>query len=92
MFGNETHHGITAYRVDNDVNGNPRYVVHYLDIPYRDQHDGELFWDYQRSHIEHSKQALFGKRYRAKWFGGGIVFTSYNVSDTIKRALETPSD
>lgn len=83
-LGNET---VEYWRIDNDTNGNPRYVVHYLAIPFRDWNDGELFWDYQSAHIRHAANALGGTKYRAKWFGGGIVFQSFNVKHDISKAL-----
>lgn len=31
---------------------------------------------------------LFGfKKYTAKWFGGGVVFQSYNIEDTLEYVL-----
>ena len=71
--GNE----ITAFRIENDNNGNPRYVVHFSDL-------GVSLWDYDNIN------KLYGfKKYKAKWFGGGVVFQSYNIEETIKWALET---
>jgi hypothetical protein len=72
--GNEE---IEAFRIDNDSNGNPRYVVHFRDL-------GIGLWDYDNIN------KLYGfKKYTAKWFGGGVVFQSYNIEETIKWALET---
>ena len=84
-------HTVTAYRVDADVNGNPRYVVHYLAIPFRERREGEDFAAHQSAHIESTRRALGGKRYRAKWFGGGIVFQSYNLKADIARAFKWAS-
>lgn len=64
---------VTLYQVPNNVNGNPRYVIHYLDVA--DTYDKAL---------ELSKK-IGGRKYTAKWFGGGIVFASYNLD----RDLET---
>lgn len=65
-----------------DVNGNSRYVVSYLAIPtpYDDRQTKGIdeFRALQSEQIEHARQSLpAGKRYRAKWFGGGIVFQAY---------------
>lgn len=65
-----------VYQIDCDINGNCRYVIHFLAIPFRDRHDGETFADYMEAHIQYARKALYGKKYRAKWFGGGIVFTA----------------
>lgn len=68
--GNE----ITVFRIENDNNGNPRYVVHFSDL-------GISLWDYD------DINKLYGfKKYTAKWFGGGVVFQSYNIQDTLEYA------
>ena len=67
---------IEVTRIDNCVNGNPRYVVHFIDIANT----------YQEA-INISKQ-IGGKKYRAKWFGGGVVFSSYNVIEDLKRIIK----
>ena len=76
----ETHtvHGkeIEAFRIPNDTNGNPRYVVHFRDL-------GIDLWDYDNIN------KLYGfNKYRAKWFVGGVVFQSYNIEDTLNYALD----
>lgn len=68
---------IEVFRIANDTNGNPRYVVHFRDL-------GIGLWDYDNIN------KLYGfRKYTAKWFGGGVVFQSYNIKDTLKWALET---
>ena len=64
------------WQVNNDINGNSRYVVHFLTIPFTDDEE-QPYYVNQSNHIEAARQALGGKRYRAKWFGGGIVFQAY---------------
>ena len=67
---------IEAFRIPNDTNGNPRYVVHFRDL-------GIDLWDYDNIN------KLYGfNKYRAKWFGGGVVFQSYNIADTLEYALD----
>lgn len=71
---------ITTFRIDNDTNGNPRYVVHFTDLNIS-------LWDYDNIN------KLYGfKKYTAKWFGGGVVFQSYNIEDTLNYALETVTE
>jgi hypothetical protein len=72
--------GIDFYRINNDFCGNPRYVVHFLQINY----------DYERAH----KIALKcgGAKYRAKWFGGGFVFQSYDLHELSVKIKETASN
>ena len=73
----ETVSGVDFFRIDNDVNGNPRYVVHYLSIPI-DESVPVL-----RQYDEALKKArkIGGRKYAAKWFGGGIVFQSYSLQE-----------
>ena len=67
---------IEAFRIPNDVNGNPRYVVHFMDLNIK-------LADYDNIN------KLYGfKKYRAGWFGGGVVFQSYNIEDTLNFALD----
>ena len=66
---------IEVFRIPNDNNGNPRYVVHFLDLNIK-------LSDYDNIN------KLYGfKKYRAQWFGGGIVFQSYNIEDTLNFAI-----
>ena len=81
-----TGHDFSIWQIDHDVNGNARYVVHYLAIPHQDD-DSQPFYINQTRHIEHAKNALHGKKYRAKWFGGGIVFQAY-AGDPVKHVLD----
>ena len=64
---------ITIYRVNNDINGNPRYVMHFINLDS----------DYERA--VRLIKTIGGTKYRAKWFGGGVVFSSYNVEEDLKR-------
>ncbi|UJQ43225.1 hypothetical protein [Staphylococcus phage vB_Sau_P68] len=67
---------IEVFRIPNDVNGNPRYVVDFYDL-------GIGLWDYDKINM------MYGfNKYRAKWFGGGVVFQSYNIEDTLNFALD----
>lgn len=70
LSNNET---VTIIQVTNDVNGNPRYVIHFLDVA--DTYDEAL----------KLSRKIGGRKYTAKWFGGGIVFSTYNL----ERDLET---
>jgi hypothetical protein len=67
---------IEVTRIDNCINGNPRYVIHFLSIA-----------DTYQDAINIARQ-IGGKRYRAKWFSGGIVFSSYNVIEDLKRVIK----
>jgi hypothetical protein len=54
-------------RVNNDINGNPRYVIHYLQLA--DNYDRALYLSRQ----------LGGRKFHNKQYGGGIAFQSYNT-------------
>ena len=81
-----TGHDFNIWQIDHDINGNARYVVHYLTIPFQDDVT-QPFYINQNNHIEHARRALYGKKYRAKWFGGGIVFQAY-AGDPVKHVLD----
>ena len=60
---------IPYYRLDNDVNGNPRYLVHFLSLNVKPE-------DYGR---------IAGlTKYRGKDFGGGYVIQSYSLENDLK--------
>lgn len=65
---------ITYHKIDHDNSGNPRYVIHFLemDVKYDDPRLNEVGF----------------KRYRAKWYGGGLVMQSYALEDELQRAYD----
>ena len=66
---------VTVWKVDNDVNGNPRFVVHYLAVA--DDYDAAVY----------KIHAIGGAKYRANWFGGGLVFSTYgDIGKDIEQA------
>jgi hypothetical protein len=68
-------------RVNNDINGNPRFVFHFL--AFLGTETGSILDRYQLALKKARK--IGGKAYRGKDFGGGIVLQSYNIEDTIQR-------
>ena len=66
---------IQVKRINNDINGNPRYVVWWGVIP-----DAESY----EEAVSLAKKRIAGRKYRGKDFGGGIVFQSYNIDKTLK--------
>jgi len=68
---------IRYHKVNNDINGNPRYVIHFL----------ALDKDYETALSIVRK--IGGKVYKAKWFGGGFVFQSYSFEDDLS-TIVTP--
>ena len=61
------------YKTSHDVNGNPRYVLHFL----------ALADTYEEALIIGKK--AFGKKFHNKQFGGGIVFQTYSLSNVCDR-------
>jgi len=64
-------------RINNDVNGNPRYVIHYRALitdQDRDQYD--VISRYNVA-VARAKKMFGGKKFHNKQYGGGIVFQSY---------------
>lgn len=59
-------------RVNNDVNGNPRYVIHFLNIA-----------DNYSDALKIAKK-FGGKKFHNKQYGGGIVIQSYNLQNDIE--------
>ena len=74
-------------RINNDTNGNPRYVVHFLDfITDKDRNGNYEIQGLYELALKRSR-ALGGKKFSNKQYGGGIVFQSYNtdsLADEIK--------
>ncbi len=87
---------ITVYKINHDVNGNPRYVVHFLNLITEEdtaEMDKRSYkYGFERIDAEYNRAharalAVGGRKYTANWFGGGFVFSSYNIADTLQAAL-----
>lgn len=72
-------------RINNDVNGNPRYVCHFLNLLKDDE--GDNIDQRYNIALQRAKQ-IGGKKYHTKTYGGGIVFQSYNLERTEKQIKE----
>lgn len=74
-------------RVNNDVNGNPRYVLHFVHlVPESYTPEGvyiSLDQQYQKALFLAKK--IGGRKFHNKQYGGGIVFQSYNIQATADR-------
>lgn len=83
-------------RINNDTNGNPRYVCHFLNfIKMSDDERIKQLQPYNTSKVSTTYQLALdrakkigGKKYHNKQYGGGIVFQSYNIQQTEKDILE----
>lgn len=78
---------ISFKRIKNDVNGNPRYVCHFLNLntPEELASEGKDWIDIDTKYSLAVKRAnsIGGRKYNARAFGGGIVFQSYSLNDTV---------
>ena len=74
-------------RVNNDVNGNPRYVVHFLDVINTEERISIPFHKLYEYAVKKAKK-IGGKKFDNKSYGGGIVFQSYNIENTWHKIQE----
>ena len=74
---------ITFTRIKNDVNGNPRYVCHFLSLNTREELDGPYLSNKYDLACARAK-AIGGKRFHNKQYGGGIVFQSYSLDADVR--------
>jgi len=65
-------------RIDNDVNGNPRYVIHYLNLVPDLAHIDPWEMDKYAVAVKRANK-IGGRKYHTKGYGGGIVFQSYEL-------------
>ena len=76
-------------RVNNDINGNPRLVCHFLELVNDSDREiaeskKEIGFNYTSeiySIALKKSRELGGKKYHNKSYGGGIVFQCYNESE-----------
>ena len=69
----QTTAGIDFARAKNDINGNPRYICHFLNIAN----------DYEIAINIANK--IGGRKYHNKQYGGGLIFQSYNIDTTAEK-------
>jgi hypothetical protein len=69
-------------RVKNDVNGNPRYVCHFLALDVHGSNKG-IGFDLSSRYAMACKLAnkAGGRKFHNKQYGGGIVFQSYSLDE-----------
>jgi hypothetical protein len=80
------HYPIRFTRINNDVNGNPRYAIHFLDLINSEENQFLPFTKKYEYALKKAKK-IGGKKYDNKQYGGGIVFQSYNITDLEKKIL-----
>jgi hypothetical protein len=67
-------------RIDNDTNGNPRYVCHYTHLSSPVDRDADISERYTLALAR--ARSIGGKKFHNKQYGGGIVFQTYSLPDT----------
>ena len=73
-------------RINNNTNGNPRYVIHFLRLLTPDEKwNTPLSIDQKYSLALKKSKAAGGKKYSNKSYGGGIAFESYNIENLINK-------
>ena len=71
-------------RIKNDINGNSRFVVHFLalitdsPLPINEKYNAALFL----------ARKIGGKKFHNKQFGGGISFQAYNAQELQQRITD----
>lgn len=79
----QTEKGYGLIRVKNDINGNPRYAIHFLAL--LSDFENASGMDISDRYVMALKKsrAYGGRKYHNKSFGGGIVFQCYNTHELI---------
>ncbi len=74
---------LTLTRINNDINGNPRYVCHFLNLNTRAELDANPWIDVSTKYQIAIKRAnsIGGRKHHTKAYGGGIVFQSYSIDE-----------
>lgn len=79
-------------RINNDVNGNPRLVVHFLQMLTKQEvHSDLLSWSGVKYDLAIMRgKTVGGRKYHNKSYGGGIVFQEYSgcMDSRVNRAFE----
>ena len=77
---------ITFTHVNNDTNGNPRYVCHFLDLLKEGEFDIGLGGRYNAALAR--ARTIGGRKFHNRQYGGGIVFMTYSLDETCKYISE----
>jgi hypothetical protein len=75
---------LTFTRAPSDTCGNPRYVVHFLDLLTREECDAGISLTNRYAIACKRANSIGGRKYHNRRYGGGIVFQSYSVDETAK--------
>lgn len=67
-------------RIDNDINGNPRYVCHFLNLLTEAEKEKYSYPDNYPMAVKRANK-LGGRKFHNKQYGGGIVFQCYGGAE-----------
>jgi hypothetical protein len=67
-------------RINNDVNGNPRYACHYTHLSTPVDRDADISERYALALAR--ARSIGGRKFHNKQYGGGVVFQTYSLPDT----------
>ena len=82
---------LPVYRTTNDINGNSRFVVHFIQLFHVDEYTAlmETTTLEQRYKIACKRaNKVGGRKYHTKQFGGGIVFATSLSAKQLAEYLE----
>jgi hypothetical protein len=92
---------INFTKINQDVDGNPRYVCHYSNLLTEQEKQSDLsIWATSYGVSERYSRAIErankigGRKYHTKSYGGGIVFQSYSLRElenSIREIVEKES-
>lgn len=74
-------------KIKHDVNGNPRYVCHFLHLDVHG-YQSNIGLSERYSIAVALANTLGGKKFHNKQYGGGIVFQSYSLPELCNRINE----
>ncbi len=70
-------------KIKNDVNGNPRYICHFLSLDTHGIDSGLSISDRYANAVKLAN-SIGGRKYHTKNYGGGIVFQSYSLDSLVR--------
>lgn len=86
----ETILGVEVNKIPHDLKGNPRYLIEHSNFlndseraKIRNEYKEDFFTKEYELAVKKSKQKG-GSKYRGKSYYGGIVFSSFNLHQTIQ--------
>lgn len=66
--------------INNDINGNPRYVIHFMEC---EPESWKIPTAGRYASVCKLMNKIGGRKFHNKQYGGGIVFQSYSLPETI---------